>query len=90
MAELVVRIERYAALILAVLNLFFAAMLLFCPNIFSRVNNVLNKRIKTENFEIELNKYRDIDPDILKSRKIIGYVGVIVAVVLFFMYTKYR
>jgi len=73
---------------LAIVNAIIALLLLVWPNFFIKLNNVLNIWIPTEKIEYALNKNRVIDPQIIKSRKIIGYLTVVLVIVLLFLYFK--
>jgi len=83
-------IEAYKWLVLGlgITNIVIALLFLVWPNVFMEISKVLNIWVPTEKIEDALNKKRDIDPQVIKARKIIGYLSIALAVVLFVLYFR--
>lgn len=80
--------HKYTILGLAIFNLVIALLLLILPQLFAQLNKILNFWVPTEKFEEMLNKKMDLDDKIMKARKFIGVTSALVAVALFFLYTR--
>jgi archaellum biogenesis protein FlaJ (TadC family) len=79
---------KWLVLGLGIANIVIALLFLVWPNVFIKLGKVLNLWVPTEKIEYALNKNRDIDPQIIKIGKIIGYLSVALAVVLLILYFK--
>ena len=73
---------------LAVANIIIAVILLTWSSFMDKINAILLKWISTDKLEEALNKERNIDSHIIKARKVVGYIGIVLAVMLAFIYFK--
>lgn len=74
---------------LAVINFAIAVLFLMCPNLSTRLNEILKKQILAGRFKTVLDKTQDIDTGIINKRKVWGLAALLVGILLAFMYTTY-
>jgi len=70
----------------ALVCLVLTAFLLIWPNVFRAVNRLSKKWISTDALEKKLNQTHDIDEQLLRLRKIIGFVLLLLAVVFILLF----
>ena len=73
-------------LLLAILNLIFAAVFLLWSNSLLQANKILKKWIPTDKITKALNDVHEVDSQIIKMRKPLGFVSLLLAVVFIFLY----
>ena len=87
-APQIISAYKWLVLGLGISNIAIALLFLVWPNVFMKLSKILNIWVPTEKIEYALNKNRDIDPQVIKARKIIGYLSIALAVFLLFLYFK--
>jgi len=73
-------------MVLGILNLIFAALFLLWSNSLIQANKILKKWIATDKITETLNDVHDVDSQIIKMRKPLGFVSLLLAVVFIFLY----
>lgn len=73
---------------LIALNLIASLLLLFCPDLLMKINNIMSKWFSTSRLDEAINKRRDIDQSIMGLRIFFGIISFLISIVLIYIYIR--
>ncbi len=71
-------------------NLIASLLLLFCPDLLMKMNDIMGKWFSTSKFDEVINKQHNIDRSIIGLRKFLGVISFLFSIVLIYFYIKIK